>query len=365
MNKDAPVPSDAQKKLDAFLEICKSGKPIYIMTHDHPDPDAMTSAAGIQHLIKNRLNLKSRIVFGGLVERPENQAMKSYIRTRFSSLPPKLFMRDITLILVDAQPGAGNHSMPEYFLPSAVLDHHPLRRETKKCVFFDVRPDIGACATMVAEYLKTAEVAIPKTLATSFCYAIVSETRDLGREASEQDVETYLELLKLSNLRKLSRIEHSRVPKDYFLTLHSAVENAFVYREIIGSCLGRVSRPDLAAQIADLLLTLERMQWSICSAAFKDRLYVSIRTTRLNERCPAIMQKILGKEGSAGGHGMIAGGYHPIAANMGEEELKALERGIMLRFVRHLEPPGLEKLPPLRSSNGAKNTPADPGQASQ
>jgi len=204
-------------------------------------------------------------------------------------------------------------------------------------------------------------VTVPKTLATSFCYAIISETQDLGREASEQDVETYLDLLKSANIRKLSRIEHSRVPKDYFLTLHTAVENAFVHREIIGSRLGRVSRPDLAAQIADLLLTLERMQWSICSAAFKDKLYVSIRTTNLKGRCVPIIKKILGKEGSAGGHGMIAGGFLPIAANLGDKELHTLQKDIMLRFVRHLAPPGIETLTPLRVSSENNDPPKKPG----
>ncbi|MFH1998561.1 MAG: DHH family phosphoesterase [Planctomycetota bacterium] len=339
---------EAEKKLVAFLEICRQGKPIYIMTHDHPDPDAMASAAGVQLLVKHCLKLKSRIVFGGLVERPENQAMKSYIRTHFSNIPPKLFTRDVTLILVDAQPGAGNHSMPEGYTPAAVFDHHPLRKETRDCAFWDVRPDTGACATMVAQYLKTAGVSMPRTLATALCYAIVSETRDLGREATEEDIETYLALLEQANLRKLSKIEHSRVPKDYFLTLHAAVENAFVYRDIIGSCLGRVTRPDLAAQIADLLLTLERMQWSICSAAFKDKLYVSIRTTCLKARCSNIIGKILGKSGSAGGHGMIAGGYLPIPANAKDDEIRAIEKEIMLRFIRHLAPPGVDNLPPFK-----------------
>lgn len=351
MDNDPAAPSEAKKRLEALLDICRSGKPIYIMTHDHPDPDAMTSAAGIQYLIKQCLDLKSRIVTGGSVERPENRAIKSYMRVRFSKLSPKLFTRDITLILVDAQPGAKNHTMPEGYLPSAVLDHHPIRKETRRCPFWDVRPRIGACATLVIEYLKAAKITLPRTLSTAFCYAITSETRDLGREASEKDIETYLELVRSANLRKLSRIEHCRVPKVYFLALHSAVEQAFVYRDIIGTCLGRVSRADLAAQIADLLLTHERMQWSICSAAFKDRLYVSIRTTRLQARCDTILRKTLGKGGAAGGHGMIAGGYLQIPANMKDEELKALEEEIALRFIRRIEPPGIKKLPPLRGTS--------------
>jgi nanoRNase/pAp phosphatase (c-di-AMP/oligoRNAs hydrolase) len=348
------VPSNWTKRLEDFLEVCRKGKPIYILPHDHPDPDAMTSAAGIQYLIKHKLNMRSRIVFGGQVERPENRSIKSYMRTRFSSIPPKLFERKITLILVDSQPGTGNNALPKGYKPAAVLDHHPLRKETKACKFYDVRPGIGALATMVNEYLKAAGLPLSRTLATAFCYAISSETQDLGREASEKDIDTYAELIKSANLRKLSRIEHSRVPREYFLTLHGAVERAFVYREIIGTMLGKVTRPDLAAQIADLLLTHERMQWSICSAAFKDRLYVSIRTTRQKARCIPIMRHILGKEGSAGGHGMIAGGYIPIQGLTGAE-MEALEEEIMLRFISKLAPPGIDSLPPLRVDDDGKN----------
>jgi nanoRNase/pAp phosphatase (c-di-AMP/oligoRNAs hydrolase) len=286
-----------------------------------------------------------------MVERPENRAMKSYLRTRFAQIPSNLFTRDITLILVDAQPGAGNHSIPPKYVPMAVVDHHPLRRETRSCPFFDVRTSVGACATLVTGYLKDAGVAIPRTLATALCYAITSETRDLGREASEEDITTYVGLLKSANLRKLSRIEHSRAPREYFLILHQAVQNAFAYRNIIGSRLGRVSRPDLAAQMADLLITHEGMHWSICSAACKDRLYISIRSTHLKAKCGIMLQKVLGKDGSAGGHGMLAGGFLPLAG-VKEDEISTLEEKVMLRFIRELAPPGVETLPPLKGMEG-------------
>ncbi len=343
---DVP-PSPYTDKVKAFLEVCGAGKPIYIMTHDHPDPDAMASAAGVQQLLRQTAGLKSRIVFGGMVERPENRAMRAHLRTTLSRIPPKLFTRDITLVMVDAQPGAGNHPLPPKYVPAAVLDHHPLRRVTRSCPFFDVRPALGACATLVAGYLFEAKTAIQKTLATALCYAITSETRDLGRAASEEDIETYVRLLRSANLRKLSRIEHSRAPKEYFLTLHLAVENAFVHRDIIGTRLGRVSRPDLAAQMADLLLTLDGMHWSICSAACKDRLYVSIRSTRLNARCGALLRHVLGKEGTAGGHGMLAGGCLPLSG-VKEEEIPRHEEKVMLRFIRRLAPPGVKVLPPFR-----------------
>jgi nanoRNase/pAp phosphatase (c-di-AMP/oligoRNAs hydrolase) len=347
--QEEPRPANGDEKLEALLAVCRAGKPIYILTHDHPDPDAMASAACVQYLVKQVLKLRSRIVFGGLVERPENRTMKSHLRTTFSQVPSNLFTRDITLVMVDTQPGAGNNPVPEKYKPAAVLDHHPLRRETRQAAFYDVRPKLGACATLMYGYLKSAGVAVPRTLATALCYAITSETQDLGREALEQDINAYVELLSMANVRKLSRIEHSRVPKEYFLILHSAVEKAFVYKEVIGTRLGRVSRPDLAAQMADLLLTLERMKWSICTAAFKDRLYVSIRTTKLKARCLPVIRKVLGKDGSAGGHGMLAGGYIPITG-LTSEEVNELERTVMLRMIRAVAPPGIEHLPPLKEA---------------
>lgn len=349
MEADAPLTLD-REKLEAFLKACSTGKPLYIMTHDHPDPDALASAAGVQYLIKQALDVKAKIVFGGLVGRPENRAMKSYLRAEYRRFSSDLFKRDITLIMVDAQPGAGNHRLPHGYKPAVVLDHHPLRKETRSCHFFDVRSSTGSCSTIVAGYLREAHIDIPKTLATALCYAITSETHDLGRDASEEDIETYVRLLKSANLRKLSRIEHSRAPREYFLNLHTAVENAFVYKNVIGSCLGRVSRPDLSAEIADLLLTHERMNWSICSVAFQDRLYISIRSTLKKARCSRLIHKVLGKNGSAGGHGMIAGGFLPLAG-VKEEDIPGIERQLMLRFVRLIAPPGTEELPPLKFQN--------------
>lgn len=348
---DTRLPSNYREKLDDLLRVCGAGKPVYILPHDHPDPDAMASAAGVHLLLRRAAGIKSRIVFSGLIERPENRAMKAHLRTPFSHLPRNLFERDVILVLVDAQPGTGNHPLPPGRLPDAVLDHHPLRRLTRSCPFHDVRPRLGACATMVAGYLRAAGVAMQRTLATAFCYAITSETRDLGRAATEEDIGTYVELLRSANLRKLSRIEHSRVPREYFLVLHVAVENAFAHRDIIGTRLGRISRPDLPAQMADLLVTHEGMHWSICTGAFKDRLYVSIRSTRSKARCGVLLKKVLGKEGSAGGHGMLAGGFLPLAGTP-EDGIRALEEAVLLRFARRLAPACPEPLPPLRPPPG-------------
>ena len=239
-----------------------------------------------------------------------------------------------------------------------MLDHHPLRKLTRSCPFHDVRPHLGACATLVAGYLKAAGVPMQKTLATAFCYAITSETRDLGRAATEEDIEAYVELLRSANLRRLSHIEHSRVPREYFLSLHVAVENAFVYRDIIGTRLGRVSRPDLPAQMADLLITHEDMRWSICTGAFKDRVYVSIRSTRSKARCGVLLRRVLGKEGSAGGHGMLAGGFLPLE-DVPEKEIPLLEYQVLLRFARRLIPACPDPLPPLRPD--AENASPLPG----
>jgi len=92
MTKDASAQPDSQKRLDAFLEVCRSGKPIYIMTHDHPDPDAITSAAGIQYLIKHALNLKSRIVARGAIPDPHHRRISIHCPGR-EIIPYRMTLR--------------------------------------------------------------------------------------------------------------------------------------------------------------------------------------------------------------------------------------------------------------------------------
>jgi nanoRNase/pAp phosphatase (c-di-AMP/oligoRNAs hydrolase) len=88
----------------------------------------------------------------------------------------------------------------------------------------------------------------------------------------------------------------------------------------------------MAAEMADMLLRLQGIQWVICTGEYKDNLILAIRTRNRRGGAGVLAQAIVGQQGTAGGHGAMAGGQVPLsnrdpeqlAAQLGELALKSL-----------------------------------------
>jgi hypothetical protein len=98
---------------------------------------------------------------------------------------------------------------------------------------------------------------------------------------------------------------------DYFKGLVSALQSARIYGEVIISYLGEMGRPDLAAEMADLLLRLRGVAWVICMGSYQGEIIMSVRT-HSQQDAGAFAQAIVGDLGSAGGHGTMSAGQVPL-----------------------------------------------------
>nr|NIQ11002.1 phosphoesterase [Gammaproteobacteria bacterium]NIR94779.1 phosphoesterase [Gammaproteobacteria bacterium] len=58
-----------------LIEWLRGKGSILIVTHDHPDPDALAAAFALQHLILVKTGQDSIIAFGGGIGRRENLVM--------------------------------------------------------------------------------------------------------------------------------------------------------------------------------------------------------------------------------------------------------------------------------------------------
>lgn len=283
-----------------------------ILTHDHPDPDAVASAFGLSHLAKALAGLETRIVYGGIIGRVENQTMVRILRVPIRPLKRRAdFARFKAVALVDTQPLFGNNPFPKEKRAAIVVDHHP-PTGSGSAVCSVIEPRVGATSVILAQALLTAHCPIPENLATALVYGILSETQDLGRETGELEMMTYRRILPLCDLRALALIQNPQRPREFFQTVKRSLENAFVGGSLIGTHLGPVGSPDLVSQTADFLLTYEGMRWSVCTGRYKDRLHVSLRATRPGVHTGRLLQKVLKEEQRAGGHWSMAGGSVPI-----------------------------------------------------
>jgi nanoRNase/pAp phosphatase (c-di-AMP/oligoRNAs hydrolase) len=212
------------------------------------------------------------------------------------------------LATVDAQPATDYSGLPEGIQPTIVLDHHPIKGDLSGIPYADVNGDYGATSTIVAElYLKNG-VPIPAPIATALAYGIKSDTQDLGRETNQVDIDAYTALYPHMDKRALSRIESERLPEEYFLAYERAIRKAVVYDNVILSDMGGVQVPDTVAEMADFLLRLEGMRWSIVLGDYDETLYLSLRCSPPGDPgAGEVARTAIRGMGSAGGHGAMAG----------------------------------------------------------
>jgi nanoRNase/pAp phosphatase (c-di-AMP/oligoRNAs hydrolase) len=166
--------------------------------------------------------------------------------------------------------------------------------------------------TIIDEYMQAAGVEPDPNLATAMFYGLKTDTRGLSRGATEADVAVYLRLLGQIDHEQLIKIEQAGLPAEYFKAFAQGLGAARVYGRAIVAYLGDVHRPDLPAEMADLLIRLDRTRAVLCLGVHEDTLHLSIRTRPLSQDAGLLVQQVIVPPGKAGGHGMMAGGQVPL-----------------------------------------------------
>ena len=312
--------------LTRLFAVVEDASGLLILPHNDPDPDAIASSMALQWLLKEQLDLESHIVYRGIVGRAENKALVRYLGYPLRLLVDGELSESLPIALIDTQPGAGNNAVSSPAKVSIVLDHHPMRRETSSVAFADVRPQVGATSTILTEYCQATGAELPQSIATALFYGIKTDTMGLGRGASQSDVAAYFYLQSRIDVEALVKIERAQVPPEYFKGLVSALRSARVYDDrLIISTIEEMGRPDLAAEMADLLLRLEGVEWVICMGVYEDQMMLSVRTNGEGD-AGQFVQEIVGSLGSAGGHGTMAAGQLPLKGQNPEELFHRLKQ---------------------------------------
>jgi nanoRNase/pAp phosphatase (c-di-AMP/oligoRNAs hydrolase) len=312
---------------------------ILIVAHDNPDPDSLAAAMALKHLIVKKIGQSTTIAFGGIIGRGENRIMVRQLEIDAVPIENLDLSQFNVVCMVDTQPGTGNNSFPPDRDVHIVIDHHPSREVCNSCRWTDIREEYGATATIVFEYLLAQNVTFGTRLATILYYAIKSETQDLGREGCRADREAYLYLLPLSNSRILFDITHPKVPREYFSSFNKAIENSRVFDEVLVFNLYEIDNPDIVAEMADFLLRMEGVEVVLGMGLFEDKEILSLRTMSEEIIAGEVIQAVLDGLGTAGGHGMTAGGQiRPMTGNHAVQ--RELENTLTRRLIDVL---GLKK----------------------
>jgi nanoRNase/pAp phosphatase (c-di-AMP/oligoRNAs hydrolase) len=330
-----PTPESLAKqpvrlKLERLLRAARGRRRGLILTHDNPDPDSLAAAVALAHLLDRRAGVSCKVGYGGIIGRAENVAFVKVLKLAVSPVSQVVFDEFDLIALVDTQKSVHNHSLPAQVPADIVIDHHPLREGEVLTAFTDVG-DSGATSTLLVEYLRAARIEPSAEVATALYYGIKADTRDLGRQTTDTDVSSYLWLFPRIDKALLAQIEHPELPARYFQMYHAAIERAKVYDAAIITDLGEVYSPDMVAEVAERLMYLDGMKWSLAYGSYRSQLYVSLRVKDRRTNAGRLTREIcedLG--GSAGGHGSMAGARIPLGGKSAQRQ--ALKRLMVKKF---------------------------------
>ncbi len=289
---------------------------LYIQTHDIPDPDALASAEAMRFIARH-FGVSSQIIVNGFPHRRENNALIKECKIHPRSLDSLSIKRPerYAWVYVDCLPGSGNVTLyrdapGDLFL---AIDHHGKPKERLRDnpgAFFLHDKHIGATATLLGKLLLDLDVDFPPRLASAITYAIITDTQDFSRGATDEDLEIYSALFHRTNQKIISRLRNVTKPRDYFRIVHSALEGAYYYRNIAWAFIGEVSGGESVAEMADFILSCERITWTLCLGHTKEKLFLSVRSSQPHARCGRVIKKaVKGFRGAAGGHDEFAGGF--------------------------------------------------------
>ena len=199
---------------------------------------------------------------------------------------------------------------------------------------------------MILEYLRAARIEPSVEVATALFYGIKADTRDLGRQTTQTDIDSYLWLFPRIDKALLSQIEHPELPQRYFQLYHAAIEAARLYGDAIITDLGEVYSPDMVAEVAERMSFLEGIKWSLAVGSYRSQLYLSLRTKDRRMNAGRLIRGVCeDRGGSAGGHGSMAGARLPMWGNRAQRA--SMKRQILKSFLEGFGVEGEKPVPLL------------------
>jgi len=316
------------ERLNRFFERFSNTDHVLIMIN--ADPDAIASAMAVKRLLWRKV-AGTTICHINIIKRPDNLAMIRLLGINLiyvDEIEENQFNR---FVLVDSQPD--HHECFAMMKPDVIIDHHP---ETCAIApYCDIRPEYGATATILTEYLRAAKIKPSIKLATGLFHAIKTDTGNFERQTIIEDIRAFQFLYRYANIHLAQKIEHGEIRYDFLKYFEHALQNKRMTKGRIFVHLDNVINPDVCVLVADFFMRVDTATWSIVSGKHGKKLIVILRHNGLQQSAGTIAQKAFGDLGSAGGHKSMARAEIPFSelTNIVDvRDNKALQQWVIHQF---------------------------------
>ena len=291
--------------LNDLIALCQ-GHPVYIQTHNFPDPDAIASAYGLQKLLE-AYGVESVLCYDGRIDKLSASKMLDAFQIRM--LPYEELVSDLRetdlIICVDTQKHAGN--VTDFVGDEAAcIDHHPTFVPIEYR-YRDVRIT-GACATLIAEYYARSGKEPDSDAATALLYGLKMDTLQFTRGVTDLDIEMFKYLFPRCDQEKLANLERNNMEFADLKAYGAAIESIELYDRVGFSCIP-FSCPDaLIGILSDFILALVEVEVAVVFSFRSDGVKLSVRSEDPNIHAGNLLHAALKDIGSGGGHAAMGGG---------------------------------------------------------
>ncbi len=301
----------------------KQGR-LFIQPHNFPDHDAIATAFALQKLLQTE-NIESSIIYEGDIQRESLHNTIESLSIAVSKASEAGLSDSDSIIIVDGCKGAKNVTdlTGEEI---AVIDHHEVT-----CVegveFVDIRPEYGACSTLLFEYWKEYGLKPPRDVATALMIGLNMDTALLTRDVSVNDVQAYSSLYTLCDMRLVSSILRNYIQVKDLTFYKRAIESIFIKKSFCFCFFPEGCNQNLLGILGDFFLSLEEAEFVVLCANNGGRVNLSVRSENPDWNAAQIVEEILIGIGFGGGHADMAGGMVPDASKFEESRIRDLFMG--------------------------------------
>jgi nanoRNase/pAp phosphatase (c-di-AMP/oligoRNAs hydrolase) len=300
---------DTIHKVDRLCSMVKRGSSPLILIYGDPDPDAIGAAMGLA-TIWQAVGAQPIIRYTGNVSRYQNQLLLSYLKEEIAVLGKNEQEEAEFIAVVDAQPAFWKENKPA---ARVIIDHHPECPCTNEAEFVDLQT-VGSTCTMLTDYLSSIDFPINKQLATALHFGLSTDTNDLTRNATPEDIAAAAFLHSRSDHNFLGRLYRAKIPAAALDHIAWAISNRYAYRDLLIVHNGTIDTPDYLVQIADFLLYTCGVTWVVAAGVYKEKLVVVLRGDGHRLDVGARAKQAFDKIGSAGGHRIMGRAEIPLTS---------------------------------------------------
>lgn len=295
-----------------------------------PDPDAIGAALAVKRLLWHKV-CSTSIGMIRPIRRLNNLAMVKLLRLPLILLKKHDPEKYEKFVLVDAQPSHNEFFGQLHY--TAVIDHHPRTEDVINIPFRDVRPEYGSTSTIMSQYLRSAGIKPSLSIATALLYGIKTDTRNFERHTLIEDIEAFRYLFAYADHNVLRKVEISDLSLRDTRYFHKAIERKHVVKDRIFVHLDEVTSTDILVEVAEFMLKIHNICWSIVSGIHNDTLVIVVRNYGQRKDAGKLIRNAFGSIGCAGGHQAMARAEIPL--HRLSEVIGHLSSTSIERFVRH------------------------------